>query len=188
MDREYTLESFIQDIDRVTRLESDPGTVVKQLAPLLQRLVSHSDWVPRQYRQRGQNAYGRYMLHRAPNFNITAIVWGPGDMAKAHNHETWGLIGVLENEIQETRFSRLDDRSKPGYAELQVKEVLKNRAGMVSCLVPPDDDIHEMNNVTNQNTVEIHVYGRDLAGLQRLRFDPAKKTTACFASPKYDNC
>ncbi|MCZ6548937.1 MAG: cysteine dioxygenase family protein, partial [Deltaproteobacteria bacterium] len=87
------------------------------------------------------------MLHRAPGFNITAIVWGPGDMAKAHNHDTWGLIGVFENEIQETRFRRLDDRSKPGYAELQVKGVLKNRAGMVSCLTPPDDDIHEMENV-----------------------------------------
>ncbi len=188
MDREYTLESFIQGLDRVTREESSPVAIVKQVTPQLQRLLGNPGCIPAEFRRRGQNAYGRYMLHRAPGFNITAIVWGPGDMAKAHNHETWGLIGVLENEIQETRFSRLDDRSKPSYAELQVKEVLKNRAGMVSCLVPPDDDIHEMENVTDRDTVEIHVYGMDLAGLQRLRFDPAKKTTAFFASPKYDNC
>jgi hypothetical protein len=35
---------------------------------------------------------------------------------------------------------------------------LKNKAGMVSCLVSPHDDIHEMNNVTDRDTVEIHVY------------------------------
>jgi hypothetical protein len=86
------------------------------------------------------------------------------------------LVGVVENEIQETRFRRLDDGSKAEYANLEVKGVLKNSAGMVSCLVPPDDDIHEMNNVSDRNTVEIHVYGRDLAEMPRLRFDIA--TTA----------
>jgi len=128
------------------------------------------------------------MLHRAPGFNVTAIVWDPGDMAQAHNHNTWGLIGVFENEIQGTRLRCLDDRSRPGYGELQVKGVRKNRAGMVSCLIPPDDDIHEMENVTDRDTVEIHICGRDLAGLQRLYFDPAKNTTAFFANPIYDNC
>jgi predicted metal-dependent enzyme (double-stranded beta helix superfamily) len=128
------------------------------------------------------------MLHRAPRFNVTAVVWGPGDSAKAHNHDTWGLVGVVENEIQETRFHRLDDGSKPEYAKLEVKNVLSNSAGMVSCLVPPDDDIHEMNNVSDRNTVEIHVYGKDLAQMPRLRFDLANDSVKTFASPKYQNC
>ena len=128
------------------------------------------------------------MLHRAALFNVTSIVWGPGDIAKSHNHETWGMIGVIENEIQEIRFRRIDDASKPNYAKLELEGILKSRAGMVSCLVHPDNDIHEMNNVTDRNTVEIHVYGRDLARLNRLRFDIEKNSVATFASPKYDNC
>jgi predicted metal-dependent enzyme (double-stranded beta helix superfamily) len=155
---------------------------------LLQELLKNPACIPPQFRQRGTKAYGRYMLHRAPNFNLTAVVRGPGDMAKAHNHETWGLIGVLENEIQETRFRRVDDGSNPSYAELELKEVLENRAGMVSCLIPPDDEIHEMENATDRNTVEIHVYGKDLTGLRRLRFDLEKNTATTFSSPKYDNC
>jgi len=50
------------------------------------------------------------------------------------------------------------------------------------------DYIHEMLNVTQKNTVEIHVYGKDLANMKRLRFDPEQKTVKFFASPKYDNC
>jgi predicted metal-dependent enzyme (double-stranded beta helix superfamily) len=69
-----------------------------------------------------------------------------------------------------------------------VTKVVNNKAGKVSCLVAPNDDIHEMNNVTDRDTVEIHVYGKDLTDMPRLRFDLASGTVKTFASPKYDNC
>jgi predicted metal-dependent enzyme (double-stranded beta helix superfamily) len=188
MAREYSLRDFVEDLDRITRAEGSAERIVSEAKPLLAELVRQAGCLPPDYTRRGPTAYGRYMLHRAPLFNVTAVVWGPGDRAEAHNHETWGLVGVVENAIQETRFRRRDDGSRDGYAELEVTAVLQNSAGMVSCLVPPEDDIHEMNNVTQRDTVEIHVYGKDLANMERLRFNPAAKTVKFFASPKYDNC
>jgi predicted metal-dependent enzyme (double-stranded beta helix superfamily) len=184
----YTLKKFIEDLDRITREEREAQRVTAEIAPLLRRLVQNPAEIPPEFWKHGSGRQGRYMLHRAPNFNVVTVVWGPGDGAPPHNHETWGLIGVLENEIQETRYRRLDDRAAPGRAVLEVKEILRNKAGAVSILVPPDDEIHAMKNVTDRDTVEIHVYGRDLAGLQRTRFDPEKQTTATFSIPKYDNC
>ena len=188
MAQEYSLQSFIRDLDNITGAESSPAKIVAAVKPLLVKLVQRPGCVEPKFKQRGVTEYGRYMLHRAPRFNVTAVVWGPGDAAKAHNHDTWGLVGVVENEIQETRFRRLDDDSEVGYAKLEVKNILKNSAGMVSCLVPPDDDIHEMQNVSSRNTVEIHVYGKDLAEMPRLRFDIANDSVKTFASPKYQNC
>ena len=188
MAQEYSLQSFIRDLEDITGAESSPAKIVAAAKPLLAKLVQRPDCVEPKFRQRGATEYGRYMLHRAPRFNVTAVVWGPGDGAKAHNHDTWGLVGVVENEIQETRFRRLDDGSKAGHARLEVKNILKNSAGMVSCLVPPDDDIHEMQNVSGRNTVEIHVYGKDLAEMPRLRFDVVNDSVKTFASPKYQNC
>jgi 3-mercaptopropionate dioxygenase len=188
MVQDYSLQSFIRDMEAITRDENSPAAIVAAAKPLLAKLVQRPDCVEPSFKRRGATEYGRYMLHRAPRFNVTAVVWGPGDGAKAHNHDTWGLVGVVENEIQETRFRRLDDGSKAEYAKLEIKDVLKNSAGMVSCLVPPDDDIHEMNNVSNQNTVEIHVYGKDLAEMPRLRFDIVTGGVKTFASPKYQNC
>ena len=185
---EYSLTSFIQEMDRITRAERSAAAIVAQAKPLLAKLIRQPDCIEAKFKERGPTAYGRYMLHRAARFNVNVVVWGPGDNAKAHNHDTWGLVGVIENEIQETRFRRKDDGSKPGYAELEVTAVLNNNAGMVSTLVPPNDDIHEMNNVTLRNTVEIHVYGKDLTDMPRLRFDLAAKSVKIFASPKYDNC
>jgi predicted metal-dependent enzyme (double-stranded beta helix superfamily) len=188
MPESYSLTDFIYDMRRITDAESSASAIVAQAKPLLAKLVQNPDCIEAKFKERGATAYGRYMLHRAPRFNVNVVVWGPGDNAKAHNHDTWGLVGVIDNEIQETRFRRKDDGSKPDYAELEVTAVLNNKAGEVSTLVPPNDDIHEMNNVTPRNTVEIHVYGKDLADMPRLRFDIATKSTKLFASPKYDNC
>ena len=188
MSDQYSLNDFIQDLDRITRAEISQENIIAAAKPLLAKLVCQRDCIDAKFKKRGVTAYGRYILHRAPQFNISSVVWGPGDTAKAHNHDTWGMIGVLENEIQETRFCRKDDGSHNGCAELEVTGVLKNKAGMVSCLVSPNDDIHEMNNVSDCDTVEIHVYGKDLTDMPRLRFDLLTKTVKIFASPKYDNC
>ena len=143
-------------------------------------MVKNPDCIEPQFKRHGGKTYGRYMLHRAPLFNVTSVVWGPGDGAKAHNHDTWGLVGVVENELQETRFKRRDDGTKEGYAELELTGVNSNKAGMVSTLVAPDNDIHEMLNTTQKNTVEVHVYGKDLANMQRLQFDIAQSLGQIF--------
>jgi len=188
MAADYSLQDFIQDLDRITRTETSQEKIVAEAKPLLAKLVQQPDCIDEKFRKRGATSYGRYMLHRAPRFNVSSVVWGPGDNAKAHNHDTWGMVGVIENEIQETRFRRRDDGTKSAYADLEVTSVLKNKAGMVSCLIAPNDDIHEMNNVTDRDTVEIHVYGKDLTDMPRLRFDTVSKVVKTFASPKYDNC
>ena len=184
----YSLRQFIEDLDRITHAHSAPEKIVAEAKPLLAELVKNPNCIAPQFKKRGATVYGRYMLHRAPLFNLTSVVWRPGDGAKAHNHDTWGLVSVLENELQETRFERRDDGSKEGFAELAVKGVNLNQTGMVSTLLAPEDDIHEMLNVTQKNTVEVHVYGKDLANMQRLQFDVAKNAVKFFASAKYDNC
>ena len=188
MSNVYTLKEFIADLERITNAETAQEKILAAAKPLLAKLVQQPNCIEEKYRRRGATAYGRYMLHRSPRFNISSVVWGPGDNAKAHNHDTWGMVGVIENEIQETRFHRRDDGERADYADLETKAVLKNKAGMVSCLVSPDDDIHEMNNVSDRDTVEIHVYGKDLTDMPRLRFDVENNTAKIFASPKYDNC
>jgi predicted metal-dependent enzyme (double-stranded beta helix superfamily) len=181
----YTLERFIADVDRIARDEPAPETVAAQVGECLARLVRDPACLPPEFRQRPSDGRrGRYMIHRAPHFNVTAVVWGSGDTAGAHNHETWGVIGVIDNEIQETRYrvsGGAGDR-----ARLEVKEVRRHGPGAVSLLVP-GDEVHAMLNPTDRDTVEIHVYGKDLAGLPRKTWsdDGAQRP---LVSPKYLNC
>jgi predicted metal-dependent enzyme (double-stranded beta helix superfamily) len=63
---------------------------------------------------------------------------------------------------------------------------MRHGPGAVSCLVP-DDEVHRMYNPTARDTVEIHVYGRDLAGLPRRTW-AEDGTEKPLVSPKYLNC
>jgi predicted metal-dependent enzyme (double-stranded beta helix superfamily) len=184
----YDLQDFVSDLYIITESELEEGAIVQATVPLLQRLVKNSTCVPPEFRKRGSKGPGRYMLHRAPRFNVTSIVWGPGQGIQPHNHETWGLVGLVENEMRETCYRRIDDGSVPGVSQLEIKGVSTNRPGDVSTLLPPRDDIHALINLTQHDTVEVHVYGKDLAGLKRLRFDLERKSAIEFVSPKYDNC
>ena len=182
---DYTLTSFVADLDAITSTETDPAAITAKAAPLLARLCRNPEAIPVEYRTAPAGQRGRYMLHRASRFNVTSVIWRPGDQAGSHDHETWGLVGVLENEIQETRYTSSGPRELGGKTALQVREVLRHKPGAVSALVPPHDEIHA--NPTAKNTVEIHVYGKDLAGLQRHVFDKDGHVKSLVSS-KYMNC
>jgi predicted metal-dependent enzyme (double-stranded beta helix superfamily) len=179
----YTLEAFIGDVDRIAREEPRAEAITERVAPLLARLVKNPDAIPPEFRRRPAGARGRYMLHRAPHFNVVSVIWGPGDTAGAHDHHTWGVIGVVDNEIEETRY-RVTESA--GSTRLAVRETLRHRAGAISRLVP-GDEVHAMHNPTSHDTVEIHVYGKDLTGLRRRTWG-ADGVEKPLVSPKYLNC
>jgi predicted metal-dependent enzyme (double-stranded beta helix superfamily) len=181
----YTFDEFLADLERITDDLDDPLEITGAVAPLLERLIQDPECIDEQFRRHPPGGRGRYMLHRAPRFNVTSVLWRPGDRLAAHTHETWGVIGILENEIQETRF--LADMGPLGSrAELPVKAVNRQVQGTVSRLVP-GDEVHEMHNVTDRDTIEIHVYGKDLVGLERRRLGDDGAVER-LVSPKYLNC
>src|SRR5207249_11363834 len=71
----YSLQSFIRDMDRIILEESSPAKIVAEAKSLLAMLLRQPDCIEPKFKKRGATAYGRYMLHRAPQFNVTAVVW-----------------------------------------------------------------------------------------------------------------
>ena len=132
----YSLDQFVADLDRITGRESAPAAITAQVAPLLGRLVRNPAAIPARFRGRAPDGgRGRFMLHRAPRFNVTAVVWRPGDRAAAHNHDTWGAIGVVDNEIEETRY-RVAETPGGGDA-LAVRSVTRHGPGAIPCTARP---------------------------------------------------
>jgi hypothetical protein len=91
-------------------------------------------------------------------------------------------------DFTEARFRRVDDRTQEGYAQLEQDRRNLFKPGEITLLVPEIDEIHQMDNFTNRPTVEIHVYGKDLRGWNRHRYDLESGRIIPFATEKYDNC
>ncbi|HZA22363.1 MAG TPA: cysteine dioxygenase family protein [Dehalococcoidia bacterium] len=189
----YSLDEFIYDMESLLKDQPDQEKIFDQGSSYLSRLISNPETIPTQFRSpvgRGSRPnHGSYLIHQGDSgLLVTAVVWGPGDHASPHDHRTWGMIGVMDNALTETRFRRVDDRTKKEYAQLEKDRAAVVKPGEISLLIPEVDEIHQMDNFTDRPTVEIHVYGHDLRGLDRVRYNLETGRVTSFATKKYDNC
>jgi predicted metal-dependent enzyme (double-stranded beta helix superfamily) len=189
----YSLDEFIYDMESLLKDQPDQEKIFDKGSSYLSRLISNPEAIPSQFRGpvgRGSRPnHGSYLIHQGDSgLLVTAVVWGPGDHAAPHDHRTWGMIGVMDNALTETRFRRVDDHSKEDYAQLEKDRAAVVKPGEVSLLIPEVDEIHQMDNFTERPTVEIHVYGHDLRGLDRVRYNLETGKVTPFATEKYDNC
>ena len=186
----YALEEFVHEMSRLVDEQPDQETLFDRGSAHLERLINSPDAVPEEYSipMPGKN-HGTYLLHYGDNgLLVTSVVWGPGDHIGPHDHRTWGMIGVVGNGITETRFRRVDDRDREDYAVLERDRETLVTPGDISLLIPDVDEIHQMDNHTDRPTVEIHVYGNDLRGLERSSFNLETGEIKHFATTKFSNC
>ena len=188
----YSLEDFVQDMQGLVASQRDQAKLFDRGSTYLERLINNPDALPEEFRRPSGNGrranHGSYALHRSDGLFVSAVVWGPGDRIGPHDHRTWGMIGVMGNAIEETRFRRVDDGEQEGYARLERDRTTLVKPGDISLLVPDVDEIHSMLNETDRATYEIHVYGQDLVGLNRCAYNLETGQIKYFASEKFDNC
>jgi len=188
----YTLDQFIADMQELVDTQPDQQKLFDRGSVYLERLVTTPDAIPEQFRVpsgKGRRPnHGSWAIHRGPGLFISSVVWGPGDRIGPHDHQTWGMIGVAGNAIEETRYRRVDDRDRDGFARLERDRTTLVKPGDVSLLVPEIDEIHAMANDSDRTTFEIHVYGKDLVGLPRCQFNLETGAIQNFKSSKFDNC
>jgi predicted metal-dependent enzyme (double-stranded beta helix superfamily) len=189
----YSLEDFTQDMESLLKSQPDNQKIFDQGSAWLERFVNSPDSIPAGFRVPlgvgpRPNHASRLLYQGESGLQVTAVVWGPGEHLGPHDHGTWGMIGVLENALTETRYRRVDDRNVAGYAKLEKDRSATFKPGEITLLVPEIDEIHQMNNHTDRPTVEIHVYGTDLRGLERSSYNLETGKITNFRTTKWDNC
>ena len=190
----YALEDFVHDMEDL--LSSQPGNekIFDKGSNCLSRLIANSGAIPERFRRPAgsgsRSNHGSWLLHHSPDSGllVTAVVRGPGGHSAPHDHRTWGMIGVMDNALTETRFRRVDDLQREDWAQLERDRSAVVKPGEISLLIPEVDEIHQMDNFTDRPTVEIHVYGHDLRGLERVRYDLESGAIRQMMTEKYDNC
>ncbi len=189
----YTLEQLIVDVTEVVRKESRPAKIVEAVRPLMARMVQREGFLPEPYTRpvSQEQPFGCYLVHRGPQnaFTILSVVWPPGGKTPVHDHAgSWAVEAILKGTLHTRRFKRLDDGSREGYAELRQTAELDLHERAIAHVLPPDQDIHQFLNQTQQPVLSFHIYGGDITQQTRNRFNPEEKTVTPYVDPlRYDN-
>ena len=189
----YSLDEFTHDMESLLKSQPDNQKIFDQGSAWLERLVNSPDSIPTEFRVPmgvgpRPNHASRLLYQGESGLQVTAVVWGAGEHVGPHDHQTWGMIGILDNAITETRYRRVDDRDVDGYAKLEKDRAATFKPGEITLLIPDADEIHQMDNPTDRPTVEIHVYGTDLRGLERSSYNLETGKITNFRTTKWDNC
>jgi predicted metal-dependent enzyme (double-stranded beta helix superfamily) len=132
-------DAFIADLRAIWAAETDDGRRMAKAKPLLEKLVMEP--ALRAHSANWPSTEGRknLLLYVDPDYHfvINGVVRVPGRTGSIHDHaDAWVLYGVLDGTESLERFDRLDDGSRPGYAEVKLSSVTTGSQGKVD-LVPP---------------------------------------------------
>src|ERR1700691_6252914 len=119
-------DKFIADLRAIWGAEADDGRRMTKAKPLLERLVM--DPALKAHSAQWPSTEGRknLLLYVDPDhhFAINAVVREPGRTGGVHDHaHAWVLYGLVEGTESLERYDRLDDGSRPGYAEVKLASV-----------------------------------------------------------------
>jgi predicted metal-dependent enzyme (double-stranded beta helix superfamily) len=173
---ESAVEKFIAATRELFTAESDPKRRWESMPPLLQELLADpavreqsKHWPTCSQTGRAQNL----LFYEDPDhkFVMNGLIKAPKSRTQIHDHaHNWTLYGVLDGTETIERYERVDDGSRPDYAELRKTVDVEVSAGEID-LVPPFE-IHAEES-GEQRTVAIIIRAEKAGGFLQGRYDPA---------------
>src|SRR5262249_15835183 len=133
------LEKFIGELRAIWAAEPENQRRMERAKPLLERFVMEPTLKAHSAAWPSTEGHKNLLLYVDPdhNFVINAVVRIPGRKGSIHDHaDAWVLYGMLDGTESLERYDRLDDGSRPGYAEVKLASVTTGTQGKVD-LVPP---------------------------------------------------
>lgn len=160
----YGLQDYVRTIEAVLDQRPSNKRIIREVSVATKQLCASDRWLDERHRQGNPDCYTRHQLHRDPHnrFVVLALVWMPGQVTPIHDHSCWGVMGLIQNTLEEVCYDRLDDGKRPDYAELEQSRGTDVGQGGVAYLLPPYEEIHRIGNTSGKPTISVHVYGRDL--------------------------
>ena len=174
------LRDFVVEATRLADRQLPEAEQVRAMQLLLTRLIATDDWLPDASAQPHPEHYQQHLLHCDPleRFCVVSFVWGPGQRTPIHDHQVWGLIGMLRGAETGQRFHRDAGgalRAEGPPARLDV--------GDIEMVSPATGDIHQVANAFDDRvSISIHVYGGNIGATARHVFDPATGAARPFVS------
>lgn len=169
----YDIDAFVTDLRALSAAHADPKDLLPEVADRAARLAGDRDWIkPDFYEVDESQGIGITVLHEEADNTllVETIVWAPGKGVLPHDHQTWGVVVGLDGVERNTIWRREDDGGEPGKADLKPHHETDVGAGQTIVFMP--DDIHSVQNLSDQPTLSLHIYGKSLAHVSRSEFDP----------------
>jgi predicted metal-dependent enzyme (double-stranded beta helix superfamily) len=162
--RTRTLGRLTRSLDALVAADTDTPAIAARAGMLLRPALADPSLLEARHCEPADDRYRQHLVHVHPagRYSIVALVWRPGQATPIHDHRCWCVVGVWRGLERETTYDLRDDSRSP---YLVKRKSVHSAPGEVSVLVPPQEDIHRVENSGTELAISIHVYGDDISVL-----------------------
>src|SRR5262249_30728274 len=160
--------ALIDETRHLTKTIRSDSERVDALRPSFARLLAANGWLPEECSRPDEGSrmgggIGQYALYRAEDASLClfSLVVPASAATPVHDHLAWGLVGIYRGMQDETVYRRLDDGSDPTRAHLEITTQRRLQPGEFYTLLPPLDDIHYVQTVSDTPSISIHLLAND---------------------------
>ncbi|HZO34505.1 MAG TPA: cysteine dioxygenase family protein [Gaiellaceae bacterium] len=163
--RTRTLRRLTRSLDALVATNTDATAIAARAGMLLRPALGDPALLERRHWEPADDRYRQHLVHVHPagRYSVVALVWKPGQATPIHDHRCWCVVGVWHGLERETTYDLHADAR--GSDALVPRYSTDAAPGHVSVLVPPDEDIHRVENAGTGLAISIHVYGDDISVL-----------------------
>ena len=172
------LERFIGELRAIWAAETENQRRMERAKPLLERFVMEPSLKAHSAAWPSTEGHKNLLLYVDPDhhFVINAVVRMPGRKGSVHDHaDAWVLYGMLDGTESLERYDRVDDGSRPGYAEVKLASVTSGTQGKVD-LVPPHAIHAEQGGPTRSVAIIVRSQRLGEGTVLQRRYDPKTNT------------
>ena len=151
------ISDFCKSIGNLSKNYSS-SSIASKIPQFLAPLLVHKNFLlPEQVLLDGDD-YDKHEIYLCPNdfFSVLLIVWPAGIYSPIHDHQTWCTFGMLEGEIEESKYVTIN--SQNNLNNVRLIENVRHEEGAVTYL-GSERNIHRMHNPSKDAAISIHVYG-----------------------------
>jgi 3-mercaptopropionate dioxygenase len=162
--RTRSLRRLTRALDALVAGGSNPSDIAARVGMLLRPTLADPALLEPAHCEPAEDRYRQHLVHVHPagRYSIVALVWKPGQATPIHDHRCWCVVGVWRGLERETTY---DLHRGLGSPVLVPRGSTLAAPGHVSVLVPPEEDIHRVENSGTCLAISIHVYGDDISAL-----------------------
>ncbi len=161
--RTRSLRNLTRALDVLVAADDEASTIAARAGMLLRSALGDPGLLESRHCEPARDHYRQHIVHVHPagHYSIVALVWKPGQATPIHDHRCWCVVGVWRGLEQEITYDLYGDDDP----FLLQRRSSVAEPGTVSVLVPPDEDVHRVENCGTSLAISVHVYGDDISVL-----------------------
>ena len=156
------LNDYVNRVESIVDEDISPADCVERIQRANRELLDAGFTLPDALRRIESSApYTRNLVHQDPKhrFSVIAILWGPWQQTRIHDHLNWGVVSVLEGKVLELNYD-LDDGPDSDLIRLSARSAHLYEPGAIRGITPPwHSNLHRMGNPTWKQAITLHTYG-----------------------------